>query len=300
MFKDFEIKKFPVPNQGFGSATINARIGGAGPPILLIHGNPLTHFSWHKVAPLLKDKFKLICVDLRGYGDSLGPEDGGAESINYSFRAMAADLIVVMQELGYDSFFVAGHDRGARTAHRMALDHEESVKKLALIDILPSHYIWNHTSAKWANSSWHWLFMAQPYDMPEQMMANVPADYFIEKKLSKPGKGLMPFAPEALSEYVRCFNWKTIRASCEDYRACASSDLKMDTADFENELHIKCPTLTIWGKESHTGEVYGDLIPIWRNYIDGKLTGGGINCGHYVIEEKPQETAEYLTKHFIG
>ena len=196
MFENFEKRTFDIPDSGFGAASINARVGGKGPPLLLIHGNPLTHVSWHKVVPFLEKHFSIICVDLRGYGDSIGPEDGGPESINYSFRAMAIDLIKVMEVLGHHTFYVAGHDRGARTAHRMALDHKEIVKKCALIDILPSHYIWNNTSAEWADSSWHWVFMIQPYDMPERMMAAVPPEYFIEKKISKPGKGLKPFRPK--------------------------------------------------------------------------------------------------------
>ena len=298
MFENFNKRIFNIPDDGFGSASINACIGGDGPPLLLIHGNPLTHASWHKVVPYLEEKFSLVCVDLRGYGDSIGPEDGGRDSINYSFRAMAMDLVKVMEELGHPNFFVAGHNRGARTAHRMALDYKTSVKKCALIDILPSHYIWNNTSADWADSSWHWLFMIQPYDMPERMMAGVPPEYFIEKKIAKPGKGLTPFSSEALKEYIRCFNWKTIRGSCEDYRACATSDLAMDTEDFENKNRINCPSLVIWGRDSHTGKVYGDVLKVWKDYVAGELTGGEIDCGHYVIEECPEETADWLLKHF--
>ena len=298
MFEGFKSRKIEIPNRGFGSALINLKHGGKGPPLLLIHGNPLTHVSWHKIVPIIKHSFELVCVDLRGYGDSEGPEDGGPDSINYSFRAMALDFIDVMNKLGHEKFYVAGHDRGARAAHRMALDHPENILKLAVIDILPSHHIWNNTSASWADSSWHWLFMSQPFDMPERMMNGVPPEYYIEKKISKPGKGLKPFAPEALAEYIRCFNWKTIRGSCEDYRACATSDLKMDTEDFSNDQKVICPTLAIWGTESHTGSVYGNLLPIWRKYIKGKLTGGGIECGHYVIEEKPEETAFWLSQHF--
>ncbi len=300
MFEGYETLDIVTGDHGFGQATIRLRHGGEGPPLLLIHGNPMTHVSWHKMAPLLDRHFHLVCVDLRGYGDSIGPENGGPESINYSFRAMAQDLVDVMTDLGFERFYVAGHDRGARTAHRMGLDHPGKVIKLALIDILPSHHIWTHTSAVWAESSWHWTFMIQPYNMPERMMAGVPAEYFIEKKISKPGKGLTPFAPEALAEYIRCFNWKTIRGSCEDYRACARSDFTMDSADYEAGRRLQCPTLVIWGKDSHTGKVYGDVLAVWRNYIDGDLTGGPIDAGHYVNEEKPRETADRLLRHFAG
>lgn len=291
----FEIR---APDRGYGPATIAGRTGGSGPPLLLLHGNPLTHVSWHKVAARLRSKHTLIMPDLRGYGDSCGPEDGGPDSINYSFRAMAQDLVDVMAHFGYREFSVAGHDRGARVAHRMALDHPDRVRRAAVIDILPSHYIWTHGSAHWATSSWHWLFMIQPYDMPERMMAGVPARYFIEKKISKPGKGLTPFAPEAFDDYVRCFTWKTIRGSCEDYRACATSDFAMDSADFAANSRITCPLLVIWGKDSHTGTVFGDVLSVWRDYAAGSVTGGPIDAGHYVNEEKPAETARWLEQHF--
>ena len=194
-------------------ARIHLRHGGDGPPLLLLHGNPLTNVSWHKIAPRLAERFHVVATDLRGYGDSVGPDDAGENNINYSFRAMAQDQVEVMEKLGYREFFVAGHDRGARTTARMCLDHPDRVKRAALIDILPNHHIWTHTSKEWALRSWHWALMAQPYDFPEQMMAAVPAQWYMEKKLSKPGIGLGFFDPEAFAEYVRCFNWKTIKGS---------------------------------------------------------------------------------------
>ena len=196
-------------------ARINLRYGGSGPPLLLLHGNPLTHVMWHKIAPRLAEHFTVVATDLRGYGDSSKP-DGGEDHSGYSFRAMAQDQVEIMEKLGYREFFAAGHDRGARTVHRMCLDHPERVERAAVIDILPNYHIWTHASKNWALKSWHWLFMAQPYDMPERMMAGVPAQWFMEKKLSKPGIGLGFFDPEAFAEYVRCFTWKTIRGSCED------------------------------------------------------------------------------------
>ena len=152
-------------------ARIHLRHGGKGPPLLLLHGNPLTHVSWHGVANRLAEHFHVVCPDLRGYGDSVGPEDGGENHINYSFRAMALDQVEVMERLGYREFMVAGHDRGARTTARMCLDHPDRVRRAALVDILPNYHIWTHTSKQWATKSWHWLFMIQPYDMPERMMA---------------------------------------------------------------------------------------------------------------------------------
>jgi haloacetate dehalogenase len=278
-------------------ARIHLRHGGKGPPLLLLHGNPLSHVSWHKMAGDLARHFHVVASDLRGYGDSVGPEDGGPNHINYSFRAMAQDQVEVMENLGYREFLVAGHDRGARTTHRMCLDHPQRVKRAAVIDILPSRHIWHHTSKDWALKSWHWPFMAQPYDFPERMMAAVPAQWYMEKKLSKPGIGLGFFDPQAFAEYVRCFNWKTIRGSCEDYRACVSCDLEMDDADFAAGRKVQCPLLVIWGARSHTGTVHGDVLRVWKDYAVN-ATGGPIECGHYVPEEAPEQTRDWLLRHF--
>lgn len=300
MFENFERIEIDVPDRGFGAARIHLRHGGDGPPLLLLHGNPMTHMSWHKIADELAARFHVVAADLRGYGDSVGPEEGGADHINYSFRAMAQDQVDVMEALGFENFLLAGHDRGARTAHRMCLDHPGKVARVALIDILPNRHIWNNASKEWAMKSWHWLFMAQPYDLPERMMAGVPARYFMEKKLSKKGVGLAPFSPEAFEEYVRCFTWKTIRGSCEDYRACATSDLAMDEADYAAGRRVACPLLAIWGARSHTGTVYGDLLAIWRDYAAATVEGGPIDCGHYVQEEAPGPTLAALLGFFAG
>ena len=241
----------------------------------------------------------MVAADLRGYGDSVGPEEGGENHVNYSFRAMAQDQVEVMERLGYREFFVAGHDRGARTTHRMCLDHPQRVTRAAVIDILPSQYVWTHTSKDWALKSWHWSFMAQPYDLPERMMAAVPAQWFMERKLSKPGIGLGFFGEEAFAEYVRCFTWKTIRGSCEDYRACVTCDLEMDTADLGAGRKVDCPLLVVWGARSHTGTVHGDVLGVWKTYASN-ATGGPIDCGHYVPEEAPEATLDWLLRHFAG
>ncbi|MGB7183278.1 MAG: alpha/beta hydrolase [Burkholderiaceae bacterium] len=277
-------------------ARIVGRHGGKGPPLLLLHGNPMNHVSWHNQVGELARCFHVVATDLRGYGDSSAPP-AGENFENYSFRAMANDQVTVMKSLGYDSFFVAGHDRGARTAHRMAIDHPDKVKRIALLDILPSHHIWTNTSREWANSSWHWTFMVQPEPLPETMMGAVPARWFMEQKLSKKGIGLDFMDPRAFDEYVRCFTEKTIRGSCNDYRACISCDFEMDTADFEAGNLIQMPTLVIWGSQSHTGKVYGDILPIWRQYATN-VTGGPIECGHYVPEHAPGETLDRLMAFF--
>ena len=289
MFEGFETTDIEV-----SGARIHLRHGGDGPPLLLMHGNPLSHVSWHKLADSLVKRFHVVVTDLRGYGDSSAPEPG-ENHINYSFRAMAQDQVEVMAGLGYKEFYAAGHDRGARTLHRMCLDHSQKVKRAALLDILPNYHIWTHASKQWATNSWHWLFMIQPYDFPERMMAAVPAAWYMEKKLSKPKVGLKPFSKEAFAEYVRCFSWKTIHASCEDYRACATCDFEMDSADKDRK--VECPLLVIWGARSHTGTVYGDVLQIWKNYgID--VIGGPMECGHYVPEEAPEETIDWFMKFF--
>ncbi len=291
MFEGFE--RIDIDTSG---ARIHLRHGGKGPPLLLLHGNPMTHVMWHKIADRLAREFHVVAADLRGYGDSSAP-DAGENNINFSFRAMAQDQVEVMEKLGYRAFRVAGHDRGARTTHRMCLDHPQRIVKAALIDILPNYHIWNNTSRQWAQSSWHWLFMAQPSPFPETMMAAVPARWFMEKKLSKPGLGLGFFDPRAFDEYVRCFNEKTIRGSCADYRACVTCDLEMDTADREAGRKVENPLLVLWGAKSHTGRVYKDVLKIWRDY-GTDVNGAAIDCGHYVAEEKPDETYEHLIKFF--
>ncbi len=221
-------------------ARIRLRHGGSGPPLLLLHGNPLTHVSWHAVAPRLAEHFHVVAADLRGYGDSSAPpEEPG--SVNYSFRAMAQDQVEVMQALGHSRFFVAGHDRGGRTTHRMCLDHPDKVIKAAIIDIVPTLDMWAAMDKEGAIGGWHWPFMAQPADFPERMLGSVPADWFMRKKLLKLTANLNHIPPEIWDEYVRCFNEKTIRGSCADYRAAATIDCELDTADLQSQARDADP-----------------------------------------------------------
>jgi haloacetate dehalogenase len=288
MFEDFERTEIATR----GGARIHLRDAGSG-PLLLLHGSPQTHASWHRIAGRLAERFHVVATDLRGYGDSTGPDP--AETANYTFRAMAQDQVEVMQALGHTRFMVAGHDRGARTAHRMALDHPERVERLALLDILPNRHIWRNATAEWAMKSWHWLFMPQEQDLPERMMESVPARWFMERKLGKPGIGLSIFAPEAFDEYVRCFTPKTIRASCADYRATATLDRALDEADWGRKG--SCPTLVLYGAKSHTGTVYGDVLAVWRDYAED-VVGGPLDCGHYVPEHAPEETLGWFLRFF--
>ena len=295
MFSNFKKEKFSVDNSSYGKADITFRHGGKGEPLLLLHGNPMSHITWHKVVDSLKEKFYVVASDLRGYGESVGPEDGGDNHIHYSFRAMANDQVSLMKSLGFDKFRVVGHNRGARTSHRMCLDFPEKVIKVGIFDILPNRHIWTVQKKNWSMTKWHWLLMMQPYDLPEKLLSSVPAKYYMEKKLSKRGATL-EFCRETFDEYVKCFNYKTIRASCEDYRAAASCDLDHDNKDFDSNNKIKCPILVLWGQKSDTGKVWGDVLNTWQQYSEQKVIGEGLDCGHYLQEEQPDKVLTWLNK----
>ena len=279
-------------------ARIVAVHGGNGPPLLLMHGNPFTHASWHKFAPRLAQDFTVVCTDLRGYGDSEKPP-GGPDHSGYSFRAMAQDQIEVMAALGFDRFMAAGHDRGARVLHRMTLDHPDKVERAAILDIIPQHYLFNHVSRQWATSAYHWFFMIQPFDMPERLMGADP-DFFITKKLSKTEQGLSFFGKEALAEYMRCFrNPATIHAMCEDYRATAGVDLAMDTVDFAAGRKIATPLLLLWGATGAVGRIHKPA-EIWKDYAADIRGAAALPCGHYLSEEAPEETCRALHEFFVA
>ncbi len=288
---------FTTTNIETSGARIHVRHGGSGPPLLLLHGNPATHLSWHRVATRLAEHHTVVATDLRGYGDSVGPTDGGPRHVHYSFRAMAQDQVEVMRSLGFERFHIAGHDRGARTTHRLCLDHPDRVLRAAVLDILPSQYVWTHVDKRWATEAWHWTFMIQPHPFPERLMASVPADWFMRHKLSKNGRGLDFFPKEVFDEYVRCFNWKTIHASCEDYRACADIDLEMDNADIAHGRRIQAPLLVLWGRHSGVA-AGGDVLSIWQERAELPVTGGATDAGHYVPEESPDETYDWFRRFF--
>ena len=272
--------------------------GGSGPPLLLLHGNPFTHLTWHKFIDRLAQEFTVVATDLRGYGDSSKPPSLPDHS-NYSFRAMAQDQVEVMASLGFDQFMAAGHDRGARVTHRMCLDHPEKVLRASIHDIIPQHYLFNNVTQAWATGAYHWFFMIQPAPMPERLMSADP-DFFIEKKLAKTKQGLSFFDPAAIAEYKRYFrNPATVHAMCEDYRATHGVDLDMDSEDFAAGRKITCPLLLLWGATGGVGRNHKPM-EIWPRYASDIRAGKALPCGHYLSDEAPEETYRELREFFAA
>jgi haloacetate dehalogenase len=267
-------------------ATIHLRTAGAGPPLLLLHGHPQTHAMWHKVAPELARSFTVVAADLRGYGDSAKPPTN-ADHEPYSKRAMARDMVAVMRALGHERFFLAGHDRGGRVGYRMALDHPERVAKLAVLDIVPTGEMYRRADMDFALGYWHWFFLPQPYDFPERLIGADPDHFYLERSAEQNLASL--FAPEALEEYRRCWrNPAAIHAMCEDYRAGASFDFRLDEADRQTGRRIACPVLALWGARGRMGDWY-DVLAVWRDWAED-VRGGPVDSGHYLPEEAPAET----------
>ncbi len=284
MFEDFETRRIAT-----GGAEIHLRLGGAGPPLLLLHGYPQSHVMWHRIAPDPARRFSVVAADLRGYGDSAKPP-GGPGHAAYAKRAMARDQVEVMATLGFPRFAVVGHDRGARVAHRLALDHPDRVEKMAVLDICPTLAMYERTDMAFATGYFHWFFLIQPNDLPERLIGADP-DFYLEHKTAAPGTTAGPFTPEALAEYKRCFRDPAmIHASCEDYRAAASIDLVHDRADLSRK--ISCPLLVLWGRHGLVGRLY-DVLALWRERA-ADVGGRALDCGHYLAEEAPEETLAAL------
>jgi haloacetate dehalogenase len=275
-------------------ATVNLVTGGSGPPLLLLHGYPQTHVMWRKLAPRLAGEFTVVVPDLRGYGDSSKPP-AGPDSAGYSKRALAQDQVETMAALGFERFAVAGHDRGARVAHRLALDHSQNVERLALLDIVPTLYRFETIDQKAATGSFHWFFLIQPGGLPERLIG-AESEFFLRHMLRAWAQDKEAFDPEAFAEYLRCFrNPETIRATCAEYRAGASIDLDHDRAD--RGRRITPPLLVLWGRRSGQGSGY--VLAVWRDHAE-TVSGHGIDSGHYLPEEAPGETYGALRGFFAG
>ncbi len=276
-------------------AEINLVHGGSGRPLLLLHGYPQTHVIWHEIAPQLANSFHVICPDLRGYGDSSKPPSS-SDHYPYSKRAMAQDMIEVMASLGYSEFFVAGHDRGARVAHRMALDYPDKIIKACVMDIAPTYHMFKTTDQNFATGYYHWFFLIQPDGLPEHMINADPA-YYLTEKLKRWSAPNMKFADEAVTEYIRCFSKpEVVHASCEDYRAAASIDLKHDEEDLNNKIH--CPLLVLWGEKGFVNRSY-DVLAVWDERAD-QIEGRTLDCGHFLPEEAPIDVLSELQRFFAN
>ncbi len=274
---------------------INLRIGGSGPPLLLLHGFPQTHAKWHKIAPRLAEDFTVVCPDTRGYGDSEKPQ-GDDDHMNYSKRVMARDMVEVMASLGFERFNLAGHDRGGRVAYRLALDHPERVEKLAVLDIVPTLEQFERVTKGAALGSYHWYFLAQPKPFPERLIGADP-EYFLRNCLGTWAGDTGTFAPEAMAEYLRCFaDPAAIHACCEDYRAGATLDCEFDAADREAGRKISCPVLALWGEGGRPHKRRA-VVEIWQDWAE-KVEGEGLPCGHFLAEELAEETALRLAAFF--
>jgi haloacetate dehalogenase len=271
---------------------IHFAIGGDGPPLMLLHGYPQTHVIWHKIAPSLTRDFTVVAPDLRGYGDS-GKPDGGADHAGYAKRTMAQDQVELMAALGFERFAFVGHDRGARVGHRLALDHPERVSRLALLDIVPTLDFYRTINQRTATAYYHWFFLIQPADFPERLIGADP-DAYLDWQFSRLGGAGLD--PAARAEYARCFrDPRTIHATCEDYRAAATIDLRHDEADRDRK--IACPLLLLWGSRGVVGRNF-DVLAVWRDRAT-HLEGRALDCGHYLPEEAPAETEAELRR-FLG
>ncbi|SDC39965.1 haloacetate dehalogenase [Cupriavidus sp. YR651] len=284
MFEGFTERRIDA-----NGVAIHAVVGGQGPALLLLHGHPQTHVIWHKVAGELARHFTVVATDLRGYGDSDKPA-GVADHSNYSKRAMAADQLAVMRALGFERFRVLAHDRGARVAHRLAVDYPDAVEKLVTLDIAPTLAMYAQTNEAFARAYYHWFFLIRPAPFPETLIEADP-ELYIRQTMGGRSAGLAPFTEAALAEYLRCL--KTPGAAhglCEDYRASAGIDLEHDRADIAAGRMVECEMLALWGADGAVGKCFQPLEE-WRK-VARRVTGHALPCGHYIAEEVPDQLLE--------
>jgi haloacetate dehalogenase len=286
----------PLP-AAFRARTVDAEgvaihtvVGGDGPPVLLLHGYPQTHLIWHEVAPRLARTHTVVLTDLRGYGDSAKPAPVTDDL--YAKRAMARDQLLVMHMLGFERFAVAGHDRGGRVGHRLALDHPAAVTALAVLDIVPTRHAFATADAAFGLGYYHWFFLAAGGGIPERLLGAEP-EFWVRSRMGARHAGGTPFDEAAVAEYVRCFSDPAaIAASCADYRAAAAVDLEHDEADRVAGRRVRCPLLALWGEHGFVGRTY-DVLDVWRDYADD-VCGTALPTDHYLPEEAPEEVTEQI------
>jgi len=291
MFDGFAAHDLPTER-----GVIHAMVGGDGPPLLLLHGYPQSHLMWHAAAPILAEQFTVVAADLSGYGDSLRPAPT-SDHAPHSKRALALDQVQAMASLGYHHFAIAGHDRGGRVAYRMALDHPERVRALAVLDIVPTAEVWARADDKLALVYWHWGFLAQAAPLPERLIAGDPDAYF-DYHLQMIGLGTDAelYPDEVMTAYRRQLNDVTaVNAICEDYRAGATIDRELDEAD--RGRHITCPVLCLWGARGALPFLYGDVLTVWRPWAPD-VSGRAVDASHFLVEDQPQEVAAELAAFF--
>jgi len=289
VFEDFAERTVPT-----GRGTVFARVGGTGPPLLLLHGYPQTHVMWHAAAALLADRYTVVVADLPGYGASFRPTPTPDHDA-HSKRAIAVDLTEAMAELGHDAFAVAGHDRGGRVAYRMALDHPARVTAAAVLDVVPTGEVWARADARLALAYWHWAFLAQPAPLPERLIAADP-DAFFDLHVRALGLGGAPgrYPPELMAAYRRVLDDPgTVEAICEDYRAGADIDRAHDDAD-RGARRIECPLLALWSARGALPRLYGDVLEVWRVWAR-EVTGRGLDASHFLVEDRPHTVAQALS-----
>jgi haloacetate dehalogenase len=289
MFEGFARRRVDVG--GIGITTLT---GGSGPPLLLLHGYPQTSAIWHRVASRLASRYTVVATDLRGYGDSSKPP-GLPDHSNYSKREMAADQAGVMRVLGFDKYFLAGHDRGGRVAHRLAVDHHEHVRKLLVLDISPTLAMYEQTDMDFARAYWHWFFLIQPAPIPEDMI-NADRERYLRAKMFGRSAAHEPFAPEAWAEYVRCFDAAAVHGSCEDYRAAAGIDLEHDRADIASGTRVRCPMRVLWGAKGVVERCFRPLDD-WAK-VATEVSGRSLPGGHYLPEEVPELVTDEFGQFF--
>ena len=286
MFEGFTLDRVDV-----GEAELRVRHGGSGPPLLLLHGHPRTHVTWHRVAPLLADRFTVVCPDLRGYGESSKPPTT-QDHEPYSKRAMARDSVALMRALGHERFAVAGHDRGSYVAFRTAMDHPDAVTALAVLDSIPIGEALARADARFASAWWHWFFFGQTSKPAEHIISRDPDAWYTATADA--------MGEEAFADYRRAIHDpRTVHAMVEDYRAGLTVDREHDDADRAAGRRVRCPTLVAWSAHDDLEELWGDPVAIWRDWAHD-VHGARIDSGHHMAEEAPEELAEVLNTFVSG